>query len=317
MACAPDGSWLSVGTAKNEQLRDAPAVEERGDGRNDTLPKIGEEVLRHKDGEDRQKPEEEEEKESKLVAGISPDDEKGAKNGEKSVEGIKNAKQEGSVEREREDHAAINNLTPPLNAPQLWEASEIITRSPNPPSSRHHVISAPEGPASPASPGEVRSGSPVLTEARQQPGDGLSQHSEDVNRVSQAETYEFPNKKQTEAPKMPQVGSMADPLKAKGANFTKTSSGDKKVEKVEVRKLKPGWSPLRERVLKSTGKQNQTTPQQQNRGSKHKNMNGSREKKKMDNRTSNVPNRKQDTPPTHFPYFLDDYCPPECACYGR
>ncbi|XP_069571881.1 podocan [Brachyistius frenatus] len=23
------------------------------------------------------------------------------------------------------------------------------------------------------------------------------------------------------------------------------------------------------------------------------------------------------TPPTHFPYFTDNYCPPECACYGR
>lgn len=318
--------WLSVGAAeaevgapetKNEQLRDAPAVEERGDGRNDTLLKMGEEVLRRKDGEDRQKREEEEEEESKLVAGISPDDEKGAEDGEKSVEDIKNAKQEGSVEREKEDHAAINNLTPPLNAPQLWEGSEIITRSPNPPSSRRHVISASEGPASPASPGEVRSGSPVLAEALQQPGHGLGQHSEDVNRVSQAETYEFPSKKQTEAPKMSQVGSTADALKAKGTNLTRNSNGDKKVEEVEVRKLNSGWSPLRERVLKSTGTRNQTSPQQQKRGKKHKNMTGSREKKKMDNRTSNVPNRKQDTPPTHFPYFLDDYCPPECACYGR
>lgn len=325
MARVADGFRLSVGVAeaevgapetKNEQLRDAPAVEERGDGRNDTLPKMGEEVLRHKDGEGRQKQEEEEEKESKLVAGISPDDEKGAEDGEKSVD-IKNAKHEGSVEREKEDHAAINNLTPLLNAPQLWEASEIITRSPNPPSSRRHVISASEGPASPAPPGEVRSGSPVLAEALQQPGHGLSQHSEDVNRVSQEQTYGFPFKKQTEAPNMSQGRSMADALKAKGANFTRNSSRDKKVEEVEVRKLNPRLSPLRERIIKSTGKRNQTSPQQQNRGSKHKNMTGSREKKKMDNRTPNVPNRKQDTPPTHFPYFLDDYCPPECACYGR
>lgn len=323
VTCAADGFRLSVGPAevsapetKNEQLRDAPAVEERGDGRNDTLPKMGDKVLRRQDGEDRQKWEEEE-KESKLVAGISPDDEKGAEDGEKSVEEIKNAKQEGSVEREKEDHAAINNLTPPLNAPQLWEASEIITRSPHPPSSRRHVISASEGPASPTSPGEVRSGSPVLAEALQQPGHGLRQRSEDVNPVSQAETYEFPSKKPTEAPKMSQVGSMADPLKAKGEIFTRNSRGEKKVEEVEVRKFNPGWSPLRERALASSGKRNQTSPQQQSRGSKHKNMTGSREKKKRDNRTPNVPNRKQDTPPTHFPYFLDDYCPPECACYGR
>lgn len=319
MACVAGGFRLSAGAVlaevgapemKNKQLRDAPAVEERGDGRKDTLTKMGEEVLRHEDGEDRQKREEEEEKESKLVAGISPDDEKEAEDGEKSVEDI-NAKQEGSVEREKEDRTAINNLTPPLKAPHLWEASKSITRSPNPPSSRRHVVSASEGPASLASPGEVRSGSPVLTrEALQQPGHG--QHSEDINRLSQAETSEFPSKKQIEAPKMSQVGSMADPLKAKGANFTRNLSGDKKVEEVKVRK----WSPLREQVLKSTGKRNQTSPQQQNGGSKHKNMTGSREKKKM-NRTPNVLIRKQDTPPTHFPYFLDDYCPPECACYGR
>lgn len=30
------------------------------------------------------------------------------------------------------------------------------------------------------------------------------------------------------------------------------------------------------------------------------------------------PKEKKETPsPTSFPYFKDDYCPPECACYGR
>ncbi|KAI4874802.1 hypothetical protein NFI96_021878 [Prochilodus magdalenae] len=27
--------------------------------------------------------------------------------------------------------------------------------------------------------------------------------------------------------------------------------------------------------------------------------------------------RDEETTPPHFPYFKDDYCPPDCACYGR
>lgn len=211
------GAAAAVGAPEYEQLRDAPAVEERGDGRNDTLPKMGEEVVRHKDGEDRQKWEEEEEKERKLVAGISLDDEKGAEDGRKRPEDIKNANHEGSGERQEEDRAPINNLTPPLKAPQQWEASETITRSPNP-SSRRHGVSASEGPASPVSPGEARPGSLLPAEALQQPGHGLIQPSE---------TYEFTPEKQTEAPKAAQVGSTADPSKAKGPHFTRNWSGNK------------------------------------------------------------------------------------------
>lgn len=35
-------------------------------------------------------------------------------------------------------------------------------------------------------------------------------------------------------------------------------------------------------------------------------------------KTSKSPKEKKKTSsPTSFPYFKDDYCPPECACYGR
>lgn len=322
---ATDAVWLSAGATiaevgapekKSAQLRDAPAVEEGGDGRNRTLPEMEGEALKGRDGGYKWR--REEEKESKLVAGISLDDEKGAEGRGKY---IKNVKRGGSVEREK-DHAVINNLTPPLNAPQLWEAADIpviqiVTRSPNPPSSHRHVVSASEGPASPVPRAEVRTGSPTLAE----PGHGLRQlreretlHSEDVNSVARPE---FPSKTQTEAPNVPQVGSTDEGLKAEGTNFARESGGSKKVEQVEVRKIKPGSPPLREREFKSTGKRNQASPQQQNRGGKNRYVTESKEKKRTDNRTPNVHNRKQDIPPTHFPYFLDDYCPPECACYGR
>lgn len=55
-----------------------------------------------------------------------------------------------------------------------------------------------------------------------------------------------------------------------------------------------------------------------NKTSKNKKTNKLKEKgKKKDNRTQKLAEKEEGTAPTHFPYFLDDYCPPECACYGR
>ncbi|XP_071057882.1 prolargin [Pseudochaenichthys georgianus] len=40
-------------------------------------------------------------------------------------------------------------------------------------------------------------------------------------------------------------------------------------------------------------------------------------KRKKDNKTQKPPPKKKVVKPTTFPYFKDNYCPPECACYGR
>lgn len=41
-------------------------------------------------------------------------------------------------------------------------------------------------------------------------------------------------------------------------------------------------------------------------------------KRRKKNKTLNSPKgKRKTTPQTYFPYFKDDYCPPECACYGR
>ncbi|XP_041637287.1 extracellular matrix protein 2 [Cheilinus undulatus] len=53
-----------------------------------------------------------------------------------------------------------------------------------------------------------------------------------------------------------------------------------------------------------------------NKSSKNKVVKKAKEKKK-DNKTQKPPEKKKDITPTHFPYFTDNYCPPECACYGR
>lgn len=94
---------------------------------------------------------------------------------------------------------------------------------------------------------------------------------------------------------------------------------------------KPKTAKLKENNIKLKVKQSKASPQPQltepsaktmltttkspsvkqtkiNRSSGNKKMNKAQEKKrKKDNRTT----------PTYFPYFMDDYCPPECACYGR
>lgn len=278
---------------------------------------------------DRQK-QEEEEKESKLVAGISLDLKQGSEGIEgrgKEAEDIKNAKREGLVEREKEDHTPINSVTPPLNTKHLWEASEIpliqiITESPNPPSSRH-IVSASEVPASAVPPGEEKSVFSLLAEALQQPEHHLRSSQgllwEEGNSIIQAEKDEIPSKTQTEALRVSKVEPITKHLKA---NFTEESSGNKNVGQSDLGKNKARSSPLKEQVFESTVKQKEASPPQlqqrkpQNRGSKSKKAAGSKEKK-SDSRTPKVPKRKEDIPPTHFPYFLDDYCPPECACYGR
>nr|XP_019947768.1 PREDICTED: uncharacterized protein LOC109632776 isoform X1 [Paralichthys olivaceus] len=70
----------------------------------------------------------------------------------------------------------------------------------------------------------------------------------------------------------------------------------------------------------ATAKTPSTRPTKINRSSKNKTGRKSKDKKrKKDNKTNKKPSerKKEVTAPTHFPYFLDNYCPPECACYGR
>lgn len=62
-----------------------------------------------------------------------------------------------------------------------------------------------------------------------------------------------------------------------------------------------------------------TKPRKINRSSKNKTIRKSKEKKrKKDNKTQKPSKRKKEvTTSAYFPYFTDNYCPPECACYGR
>lgn len=68
----------------------------------------------------------------------------------------------------------------------------------------------------------------------------------------------------------------------------------------------------------TTAKTPSMRPTKINRSGKNKTIKKSKEKKrKKDNKTQKPSENKKVITPTHFPYFKDNYCPPECACYGR
>ncbi|XP_070848722.1 uncharacterized protein [Chaetodon trifascialis] len=54
-----------------------------------------------------------------------------------------------------------------------------------------------------------------------------------------------------------------------------------------------------------------------NKSSKNKTIKTSKEKKRKKDNKTKKPSEKKEVTPTYFPYFMDNYCPPECACYGR
>jgi len=71
----------------------------------------------------------------------------------------------------------------------------------------------------------------------------------------------------------------------------------------------------------TTARTPSTKPTKNSKSSKNKTVNKSKEnKRRKDNKTQRPPEKRKKiipTTPTHFPYFMDNYCPPECACYGR
>ncbi|KAF7229230.1 asporin-like [Nothobranchius furzeri] len=56
-------------------------------------------------------------------------------------------------------------------------------------------------------------------------------------------------------------------------------------------------------------------PRKTNKGSKNRTRK-KQKKQTTDNKTQKPQKEKKNTP-VYFPFFKDDYCPPECACYGR
>lgn len=106
------------------------------------------------------------------------------------------------------------------------------------------------------------------------------------------------------------------PNMAEATGKPKTVQRTENDTKLTVKLNKP--APPRPQLTKPSAKTPSTRPTKSNSSSKNKTMKKSKEKKrKKDNKTQKPREKKKVVTPTFFPYFLDNYCPPECACYGR
>lgn len=286
---------------------------------------------------------EEEEKEGMLVAGLhlqqeprdkisahgqeSEEEKKG--NEELEVENIKNAKHE-LVEQEGGDRTVDSNLTP-LSATQQGALAKLPTTKP---ARANHSL--------------------VPTEA---PGRGTSfpPTEELTTKVPQSPTHRFriqnePEGKSKQAGLNPEVqaATAKSPLEL-ATNYSKTRDPIQR-QKSSKNTMKnvtesAGKSPMSmKNNMELTATPNKATPARPrprvtkpsvemqlaavvaasvkqvkgNKTNEKKNADKLKEKKrKKDNRTQKLAKTEEEAAPTHFPYFLDDYCPPECACYGR
>ncbi|XP_042155923.1 extracellular matrix protein 2-like [Oncorhynchus tshawytscha] len=87
----------------------------------------------------------------------------------------------------------------------------------------------------------------------------------------------------------------------------------------KTQQTKPTAKPA---VSKHTMELTQTTKSIKTKTVKHQKKDKINERKgkplKKDNKTKETKQEKKEgTNPAYFPYFKDNYCPPECACYGR
>ncbi|XP_055793633.1 asporin-like [Salvelinus fontinalis] len=87
----------------------------------------------------------------------------------------------------------------------------------------------------------------------------------------------------------------------------------------KTQQTKPTAKPA---VPKHTMKLTQTTKSRKTKTGKHQKKDKINERKgkplKKDNKTKETKQEKKEgTNPAYFPYFKDNYCPPDCACYGR
>ncbi|XP_035763731.1 uncharacterized protein LOC118454172 [Neolamprologus brichardi] len=97
-------------------------------------------------------------------------------------------------------------------------------------------------------------------------------------------------------------------------NYTKLTGKQNKASSPQPQLNKPSDKPQL-----GTAKTPSPRPVKNNKQSKNKTIKKSKEKRrKKNNKTQKPPKKKKEIfPPMQFPYFMDNYCPIECACYGR
>ncbi|KAL3048170.1 hypothetical protein OYC64_006860 [Pagothenia borchgrevinki] len=323
----------------------------------------------------------EEERESRLVAGIGLHEEARREMITVNQQNVEEKGGNGGIE----DHMVVSDLTPPFSTSSTQVQEEliipatiqIITQSQNPPGvpppDNHHNVPQSQVSSHPPTayakvspqffpppvtlpspteishmsastvlPGSVLLLEDLLTEVWKTPGNHLKQKELEVKSSPHLEDAEHKdilfkparNEIQTTVvqPNHNTGSVQAATPKPKESTLTPRSNENNAMVKLNPNMTQPSNNTTKPRVkqnrasppqtplTKVSAKPRQTTvktPSAKN-SSKNKTIKNSKEKKrKKDNKTQKPPPKKKVVKPTTFPYFKDNYCPPECACYGR
>lgn len=300
--------------------------------------------------------EEEEEEKGMLVAGLhlqvehreklfshgqEREENKGG-NEELRMERVKNAKQK-LAERGREDRKVASDLTPP---PIMTRQGALTMFPATKPATANHILVSTEAPDKVTSSlFEERT-----REVLQSPAHHLRMQNELKGQTSPRETHGTEEANQFKPSGLILEMQAATPKTTLELTTTYSKTRELlRIQKSSKNTMTPtesaGKSQTSKRPknkMKVTAMQNKPSPAQPhvtkpsvevqmaavvaasvkqvkgNQTSDRKNADKLKEKKKKnDNRTQKRAKVEKVAAPTHFPYFLDDYCPPECACYGR
>lgn len=139
-------------------------------------------------------------------------------------------------------------------------------------------------------------------------------HKEQEINIIQPNESKFTPKVQESTPKPKDAKFIAKDFESKEPNPTPKSNEYKlSAQVVKLQLMENG------KLTKPTSKTPLTRPTQ-NKRSKNKTIKSKEKKRKKDIKTQKPSERKRKkaiTTAVHFPYFMDNYCPPECVCYGR
>ncbi|KAM8907693.1 uncharacterized protein AB9W97_004152 isoform 1-T8 [Spinachia spinachia] len=264
--------------------------------------------------------------------------------------------EEKGLFKENEDHTVVSDITPlsSTSSTQLREEYVIqsITRSPSPPGSplpvhRHDVprsqfSSFPSSQHGKVSPPPVSSPNPTtidhisvttrlpgeLRELEAKAGPRLENDLvlfEPARRevratVAQTESmtkYTPAEEVVTPKPKEATLRTKNVELESDATETVELMENDKKtVRRNKASHLQPQPSKPSARPRQTTARTPPVGPTRLNKSGQKK-TNKKTKKSKKDNKTQKSSEMKKVITPTHFPYFKENYCPPDCACFGR
>ncbi|XP_035625334.1 podocan-like protein 1 [Oncorhynchus keta] len=144
------------------------------------------------------------------------------------------------------------------------------------------------------------------------------------NTVKQLKSTDKPKQEKLTAKELQPTAKPKEMTKptAKPKVTVQTNHTPKTLQTKRTPKTQQTKSTAKPAVPKHTMKLTQTTKSIKTKTGKHQKKDKINERKgkplKKDNKPKETKQEKKEgTNPANFPYFKDNYCPPECACYGR